>query len=73
MRVRNITLSKFIVYLSKMNDNERKIRARENWLKTYQDLGSITKASIKLGVSRSTLYRWVNRYDQEGKSGVNGK
>lgn len=73
MRLRNIPLSQFIVYLSKMNDNERKIRARENWLKTYQDLGSITKASIKLGVSRSTHYRWVNRYDQEGKSGVNGK
>jgi transposase InsO family protein len=56
-----------------MNENERKIRARENWLKTYQDLGSITKASIKLGVSRSTLYRWKNRYNQEGKSGLSDK
>jgi transposase len=56
-----------------MNDNERKIRARENWLKTYQNLGSITKASRKLGVSRSTLYRWINRYNQEGKSGLSDK
>jgi len=56
-----------------MKENERKIRARENWLKTYQDLGSITKASRKLGVSRSTLYRWINRYNQEGKSGLSDK
>jgi len=56
-----------------MNDNERKIRARENWLKTYQELGSISKASRKLGVSRSTLYRWINRYNQEGKSGLSDK
>ena len=56
-----------------MNENERKIRARENWLKTYQDLSSITKASRKLVISRSTLYRWINRYNQEGKSGLSDK
>jgi len=56
-----------------MKEQERKIRARENWLKAYQDLGSITKASRKLGVSRSTLYRWINRYNQEGKSGLSDK
>jgi transposase len=56
-----------------MNDKERKIRARENWLKTYQELDSISKASRKIGVSRSTLYRWINRYNQEGKSGLSDK
>jgi len=56
-----------------MNDNERKKRARENWLKTYQNLGSIAKASRKLGISRSTLYRWMNRYKLEGKSGLSDK
>ena len=34
---------------------------------------SITKASIKLGISRSTLYRWINRYNQEGKLGLSDK
>ena len=56
-----------------MNEKERRIRARENWLKTYQELGSITKASTKLGVSRSTMYRWINRYNQEGKLGLSDK
>ena len=56
-----------------MNENERKVRARENWLNTYQDLGSITKASKKLGISRSTMYRWIYRYNQEGKSGLSDK
>lgn len=56
-----------------MNENERKVRARENWLNTYQDLGSITKASKKLGISRSTIYRWIYRYNQEGKSGLSDK
>ena len=56
-----------------MNENERKIRARENWLKTYPDLGSITKASRRLGVSRSTQYRWIKRYNHEGKSGLSDK
>lgn len=56
-----------------MNNNESMIRARENWLKAYKDLGSITKASIKLGISRSTLYRWIDHYKQEGKSGLSDK
>jgi len=56
-----------------MNDNEQKIRARENWLKTYQDLGSVSKASRRLGVARSTLYRWINRFNQKGKSGLSDK
>jgi hypothetical protein len=38
-----------------MKDEDRKVRAGENWLKTDVDLGSITRSSIKLGVSRSTL------------------
>lgn len=56
-----------------MNETGKKTRAKENWLKTYEDLGSITKVSLKPGISRSTLYRWINRYNQEGKSGLSDK
>jgi hypothetical protein len=31
-----------------MNENERKVRARENCLNTYQNQGSVTKASKKI-------------------------
>lgn len=48
----------------------RKVKARETWIKTYQKLGSISQAAKRCGVPRSTLYRWVNRHEAEGKSGL---
>jgi transposase len=56
-----------------MKDNERQIRARKNWLKVYQDVGSVSKAALRCGVARSTMYRWIKRYSEEGESGLSDK
>ncbi len=48
----------------------RKIRARQQWIKIYQELGSVTVAARKCGIPRSTLYRWVARYEAEGANGL---
>ncbi|GAC1424431.1 MAG: hypothetical protein NVS1B13_03080 [Flavisolibacter sp.] len=45
-----------------MASNNREIKAREKWLLTYQELGSVNKAALKCGVPRSTIYRWIKRY-----------
>ena len=36
-------------------------------------MGSISKAARKCGIPRSTLYRWLNRYREEGKESLGGK
>lgn len=56
-----------------MKDNERQIRARKNWLKVYQDVGSVSKAALRCGVARSTMYRWIKRYSEAGESGLSDK
>ncbi|WP_298646322.1 IS481 family transposase [uncultured Proteiniphilum sp.] len=56
-----------------MKDNERQIKARKNWLKVYQDVGSVSKAALRCGVARSTMYRWIKRYSEEGESGLSDK
>ena len=43
------------------------------WLKTYQELGSVAKAARRCGISRSTLYRWINRYESDGINGLSDK
>lgn len=48
----------------------RKIRARQIWIKTYKELGSVTKAARKCGIPRSTLYRWISRYEMNGTEGL---
>jgi len=50
--------------------NQRKIRAREIWLRCYEELGSVSKAARKCGIPRSTLYRWIKRSRIEGKNGL---
>lgn len=47
--------------VASMNTQAQLIKARESWLKVYQDLGSITKADRRCGIARSTLYRWIER------------
>ncbi|MGZ3749628.1 MAG: helix-turn-helix domain-containing protein [Flavisolibacter sp.] len=49
------------------------MRAREMWIRCYEELGSVSKAARKCGVPRSTLYRWIWRYQTEGKESLNGK
>ena len=56
-----------------MKDNERQLRARKNWLKVYQYVGSVSKAALRCGVARSTMYRWIKRYSEEGESGLSDK
>jgi len=51
----------------------RTIKARETWLKCYEDLGSVSKAARKCGIPRSTLYRWIKRIQAEGTKGLEGK
>ena len=49
-----------------MQDSEKKIKARKDWVKTYEQLGSVSKAAAKCGIARTTLYRWLERYKEEG-------
>lgn len=55
-----------------MKAYNRQIKARENWIKCYQELGSVSKAALKCGVPRSTLYRWIERFEKDGKDALNG-
>ncbi len=48
-----------------MDNMTRKIIARRNWLKIYQETGSITKTALRCGIARSTLYRWIKRQTDE--------
>jgi len=56
-----------------MKDKERQIRARKNWLKMYQELGSVSKAALRCGIARSTMHRWIKRYNEEGETGLSDK
>lgn len=49
-----------------MRQVDQKQKAREGWIRTYEQLGSISKAARKCGIARSTLQRWVRRLPQEG-------
>ena len=55
-----------------MTSIKRNVKAREIWLKCYEELGSVSKAARKCGIPRSTLYRWIRRVNAEGKSGLTG-
>lgn len=56
-----------------MTSKQRQIKARERWIKCYEDQGSVSKAARKCGIPRSTLYRWINRYKAEGKDSLQGQ
>lgn len=56
-----------------MKDKERQIRTRKNWLRVYQELGSVSKAALRCGVARSTMHRWIKRYNEEGEIGLSDK
>ena len=56
-----------------MNDHDRKIKAREKWLKIYEETQSVTKTCLRCGIARSTLYRWIKRYNELGKAGLSDK
>lgn len=52
---------------------ERKIKARQSWLRIYEQPGSVTKTALRCGIARTTLYRWIKRFEKEGKSGLSDK
>jgi transcriptional regulator of acetoin/glycerol metabolism len=52
---------------------KRTIKARETWVKCYEELGSVSKAARKCGIPRSTLYRWIKRVELVGKDGLKSK
>lgn len=56
-----------------MEEQERKIRARKNWLKIYTESGSVTQTSLRCGIARSTAHRWIKRYKEEGEAGLSDK
>jgi len=49
------------------------IRMRQKWLELYAETGSVTKTALLCGIARSTLYRWINREKEEGKSELSDK
>ena len=53
-----------------MNSKNRKLKARENWIKLYKELGSVSKAAKRCGIPRSTLYRSINRYETGGENSL---
>jgi transposase InsO family protein len=56
-----------------MKNKERNIKARQKWLQIYEELGSVTTASIKCGISRSTLYRRIERSKSEEDTKLSDK
>jgi transposase InsO family protein len=54
-------------------NKERNIKARQKWLQIYEELGSVTTASIKCGISRSTLYRRIERSKSEEDTKLSDK
>ncbi len=56
-----------------MSSNKRAVKARETWLKCYEELGSVSKAARKCGIPRSTLYRWIKRVKSDGRAGLVGQ
>lgn len=56
-----------------MKEDIRKIRMRQKWLELYAETGSVTKTTLRCGIARSTLYRWINREKEQGKSELSDK
>lgn len=56
-----------------MKEDIRKIRMRQKWLELYAETGSVTKTALRCGITRSTLYRWINCEKEQGKSELSDK
>ncbi|MDB4727763.1 helix-turn-helix domain-containing protein [Saprospiraceae bacterium] len=39
----------------------------------YEETQSVTKTSLRCSIARSTLYRWIKRYNESGKAGLSDK
>lgn len=56
-----------------MSTDSRAIKARQQWIKVYEELGSVSQAARRCGIPRSTLYRWVNRIKDDGLESLKGR
>ena len=56
-----------------MDNAERKIIARRNWLRIYNETGSVTKTALRCGIARSTLYRWIKRSEEHSEPKLSDK
>lgn len=56
-----------------MDSEFRNRKSRENWIKIYKDCGSVTKAALRCGIPRSTLYRWIKRFELNGIDGLKSR
>jgi len=56
-----------------MNEKTRKLNARKKWLAIYKKTGSVTITANRCGIARSTLYRWIKRYNDHGIEGLSDK
>ncbi|WP_121353515.1 IS481 family transposase [Flavisolibacter nicotianae] len=55
-----------------MAEQHRQLKAREAWIRCFVQTASVSKAARKCGIPRSTLYRWIKRFNAEGKEGLQG-
>ena len=46
---------------------------RQKWLELYVETGSVTKTALRCGITRSTLYRWINCEKEQGKLELSDK
>lgn len=46
---------------------------RQKWLELYVETGSVTKTALRCGITRSTLYSWINCEKEQGKSELSDK
>jgi len=54
-------------------EESRRVSARSQWLEIYKQTNSVSKAARKCGVPRSTIYRWIARFETEGEAGLQGR
>ena len=49
---------------------ESEIRARLTWVNMYYQMGNASKVCRRCGITRPTLKKWVDRFEQEGLEGL---
>jgi transposase InsO family protein len=49
---------------------EAQVKMRLGWVEHYQKSGNISLSSRRCGISRVTLTKWLNRFQQQGMSGL---
>ena len=60
--------SQYMAIFSKKDTMEYLSKERRGWLAHYQKTGNIAKTCREFGISRSTFYKWLKRYDSTAPS-----